>query len=404
MSTPLTQRALEKETTPGRYHDSHGLHLKISPSGTKAWILRYQIDGKRHDLGLGAFPDVSLSAARKAAMEARVKINNGYDPLALKRQQAASAITVETEVLDMIERYRAGWSEKHASQWINSMRDHVFPYIGSMPIDQVDTDAVLLVLDPIWSTKPETARRVRNRLERVINYAKARGNRIGDNPARWRGHLQNVMASNATAKRPLESLPYNQLPRFMRTLESLEGMSARCMQFLILTACRSNEAMGATWDEIDFKNKVWTIPATRMKGGEEHQIPLSDEAIEVLYDTKSRVHGNLIFHSKKIDRALANNTLRRLMTKLGSEYTPHGFRATFRTWADEQTTFSFELCEISLAHVIGSTTSRAYIRGNQLEKRRPLMNQWAKFATGKGEVSQVLRKTHTQAPYAYSAL
>lgn len=376
----LSQKGIEKETAPGRYHDSNGLHLKISPSGTKAWILRYQLNGKRRDLGLGAFPAVSLAAARKAALELRVQINNGHDPLALRRKSNAQTVTVESAAREMIERNKLGWSEKHAAQWLNSLRDHVFPVIGEMPIDQVDTPAVMSVLDPIWRATPETARRVRNRLERVIDYAKAHGHRVGDNPARWRGHLQNVLTSNAAPKAPLESLPYSLLPSFMRKLEAESSMAARCAQFLILTACRSSEAMGATWDEIDFDKKVWNIPAERMKSGEAHQIPLSEEALAILKDTNSRGRSNFIFPGKNSDSILANNALRRLMIKLDFGCTPHGFRATFRTWADEKTSYSYELCEISLAHVVGTPTSRAYVRGNQLEKRRPLMEKWAEFA------------------------
>lgn len=377
---PLNQKVIATITVPGVYQDKTGLSLKVRSADSKSWIWRYQFNGKRHDIGLGSYPEVSLADARKKAMEYRVQVSNGIDPLEQRKEASNAAVTFEDEALTFIERHRAGWSDKHASQWLNSLTEYAFPIIGSMPIGTVETADVTKVLDPIWLTKPETARRVRNRMERVFDHAKAHGRREGENPARLKGHLQNVMPKNQAPVKQLESMEFSRLPYFMYVLDGEDSRTARCLQFLILTACRTSEALGARWDEIDMINRVWTIPASRMKNGEEHQVPLSEEALQVLRDTGSRGRSELVFHGPRTTTMLPDNSLRRLLRKLGENCTPHGFRSTFRTWADEKTAFSFELCEISLAHVVGNTTSRAYVRGNQLEKRRPLMARWSKYA------------------------
>lgn len=379
---PLSQKVIATITVPGVYQDKNGLSLKVRSANSKSWTFRYTSprDGERHDLGLGPFPEVSLTDARKKATELRAQIIKGIDPLEQRKEASNASVTFKDEALTFIERHRAGWSDKHASQWLNSLTEHAFPIIGDMPIGSAETADVIKVLDPIWMAKPETARRVRNRMERVFDHAKAHGRRDGENPARWKGHLQNLMPKNDNNVNQLESMEFSRLPYFMYVLEGEDSRTARCLQFLILTACRTSEALGAKWEEIDMINRVWTIPAARMKNGEEHQVPLSEEALQVLRDTGSRGRSEYVFHGTRSTSMLPDNSLRRLLRKLGEHCTPHGFRSTFRTWADEKTAFSFELCEISLAHVVGNTTSRAYVRGNQLEKRRPLMNRWAKYA------------------------
>lgn len=376
----LSPKVIDSITKPAHYQDKNGLMLKVRPSGRKSWIFRYQFNGERHDLGLGSYPAVSLTDARKATTALRAKIDSGIDPLDERRQQEKGAITFEHEALALIERHQAGWSDKHASQWLNSLRDHVFPLLGNRPVSTITTEDVVSVLDPIWSDKPETASRLRNRIERVLDFAKVRGYRDGDNPARWRGHLQNLMGRRIEGQKPLESMPYHLLPNFMRTLDSVGTRQAFCLQFIILTACRSGEAMGAKWEEIDFAKRVWTIPAERMKNAKEHQIPLSDAAMEVLQEVRTRGKSFYIFPSTRLDAMLASNALRRLLASLDQDCTVHGFRATFRTWAQEKTNFSFDLCEIALSHTVGNMTARAYTRGNQLEKRRALMDRWARFA------------------------
>ncbi|WP_219097752.1 integrase arm-type DNA-binding domain-containing protein [Pseudomonas sp. UMAB-40] len=375
----LTQKAIQNITIPATYQDKNGLFLKVSPTGAKSWTFRYQLNGKRHDKGLGSFPLVSLADARAACLELRVQINNGIDPLEEKRQQAKKTITFQDEALERIERYKHGWSEKHAAQWFSSLRDHVFPIIGLMPVEDVDTDAVVSVLDPIWRELPESARRVRNRIELVLDFAKTRGNRSGDNPARWRGHLQNILSRTIPEPTHLESMPYSRLPNFMEKLEGDVTRAARCLQFVILTACRSGEAMGAEWDEIDFETKTWNIPAARMKNRQEHQIPLSDAAMTVLKDVHTRGKSKYIFPNRSLEAIMPNNAMRRVLIRYGESSTPHGFRSTFRTWAAEKTKFPSDLCEVALSHAVGNATTRSYNRGNLLERRRPLMDRWAKY-------------------------
>lgn len=377
----LNQRTIEKPLHPGKYHDKNGLILRVTAGGTKSWICRYQLNGDRHDAGLGSFPEVSLADARKATLELRVMVKNGIDPLAAKQKPTATPPTFEEEAYAFVERNRAGWSTKHADQWCNSLRDHAFPVIGSKPIRDVDTDDILKVLDPIWRDKPETARRVRNRMERVIDFSKTRGHRDGENPARWRGHLKNVLSNVMIATVPLESMPYYALPEFMSRIEGDDTRAARCLQFLILTAARTTEAMGAKWDEIDFETQTWTIPAERMKNGDQHQVPLTEQAMAVLKDVNTRGRSNYIFPNRKLTNTMAENALRRLLAKYETGCTVHGFRATFRMWAEEKTDFPSEICEKALSHTIGNETTRAYNRGNSLEKRRPLMDRWAKYAT-----------------------
>lgn len=379
----LTQKVIQNITTPGKYQDKYGLALRVSPKGSKAWIVRYTFDGERRDDGLGKFPDVSLAEARETAMAIRLSARKGIDPRADReraKEVANSAFTFEDDANAFIERHRHDWSTEHAHQWEASFRDHVYPIIGKKAVCIIDTKIVLSVLDPIWRTKSVTARRVRNRIERVLDYSKTLGHRDGENPARWRGHLQNVMTKFTPAPTPLESMSYIALPGFMRRLEDEDSRAARCLQFLILTGCRTSEAMGALWSEIDWEHSIWRIPAERMKGKEEHEIPLSQAALTVLKEVGTRGKSDYIFANRNYTGEMANNTLRRLMEKLGEPYTVHGFRATFRTWLQEKTDFSNELCETALAHVVGNITQRAYTRGKQLEKRRPMMDKWARFA------------------------
>jgi integrase len=377
----LTQKVIEKITTPGKFQDKYGLALRVTEGGSKSWIVRYTLNGKRRDHGLGKFPDVSLDDARAQAMEIKLLARKGIDPKLEKVERARMAVTFQDDAMAFIARHRHDWSEAHAHQWEASLRDHVYPIIGTMPVNSVDTDVVRGVLDPIWREKPETARRVRNRIERVLDYSKAMGHREGENPARWRGHLQNIMPNMLPTPIPLESMDYHVLPAFMRKLDAEASRASRCLQFLILTGCRTKEAIGARWDEIDFEHSVWNIPAERMKGRELHQVPLSPAALSVLKDVGTRGKSEFVFSNAKHTATLAPNALRRLMMAMGQECTVHGFRSTFRTWLQEKTDYSDELCEVALAHVVGTITSRAYARGNQLEKRRPMMEKWGRFAS-----------------------
>lgn len=381
----LTQKVIEKITTAGTYQDRYGLMLKVTKSLTKNWVMRYQINRKRRDMGLGSFPAVSLADARKVVMEKRALILKGIDPLDENAQKDRQVPTFEDEALARIEKYRHGWSAKHTEQWVASLTDYAFPKIGKMQVSDIDTDSVVQVLEPIWQDKNETARRLRNRIELILDFAKARGWREENesNPARWHGHLNNILTRAKPAKVPLESMPYDHLPAFMAQLDGDDSRQARCMQFLILTGARTSEAMGARWDEIDFIENVWCIPAARMKSRQDHKVPLTEQALQVLKDTHTRGKTELIFPGKYSTEMMASNALRRLLAKYDEPYTTHGFRSTFRTWAADKTKYSPELCEMALAHSVGTTTERSYNRTTQLEKRRKLMESWAGFASSK---------------------
>jgi integrase len=393
----LTQKFLERIVTPGKFPDKHGLSIRVSAGGSKAWIVRYTFQGRRRDDGLGKWPDVSLEDARARAMEIKLLAHKDIDPRLDKAERARLAVTFQDDAMAFIERHRHDWSQAHAHQWEASMRDHIYPIIGKVPVYDIYTDTVRQVLDPIWREKPETARRVRNRIERVLDYSKAMGHRTGENPARWRGHLQNIMSKVLPTPTPLESMDYQVLPAFMRRLDAEDTRASRCLQFLILTGARSAEAIGARWEEIDFEHAVWNVPAVRMKGRELHMVPLSEAALNVLKEVGTRGKSEFIFSNPKHDKSLANNALRRLMTTMGEDCTVHGFRATFRTWLQEKTDFSDELCEVALSHVVGNSTSRRYARGAQLDKRRP-MERWARFATERTIAPQPRPSKRPQTP------
>ncbi|WP_236167392.1 tyrosine-type recombinase/integrase [Pseudomonas fulva] len=396
----LSQTAIPKISQPGRYQDKNGLYLNVTETLSKNWVYRYQINGRRRDKGLGSFPEVSVMEARKKLAELKALVARGIDPLDEKQMAALQVVTFEQAARSFIERYRAAWSPTHASQWASSMENHVYPKIGNIPVNKIDTDDILPVLEPIWRTIPESARRIRNRIEQVLDAEKTLGHRDGPNPARWRGHLQNLLDRGYPVAVPLESLDYHQLPEFWLRLDSEEGRAARCLQFLILTGTRTNEAMAARWDEIDFERMTWTIPAERMKNREQHVVPLSEEAIQVLKETGTRGSSFLIFPGRNMDKLMADNSLRRLLKKMDMECTPHGFRATFRTWAQEQTKHESEVCEAALSHEVGNAVSKRYMRGTQLEKRRLLMDDWGQFATNAprhAAVQAVLNKAYSRA-------
>lgn len=393
--TTLNAKFLITVTHPGRYKDdaSTGLHFVVSPAGTKSWILRYQINGRRRDAGLGAYPEIGLKAARQKAVEMRALIDKGIDPIEAKRAHEAfteamdkEKVTFREDALAFIEQSRPGWSDKHADQWRTSLEDYVFPAIGHKPSSEVSTEDILGILNPIWHTKGPTARRVRNRIERVLDYSRFHGHRKGENPARWAGHLSTVLSSALPAVQPLDAMPYQELPSFMWRLESEEGVYARALEITILTACRTSEVLAAKWGEFDFENAVWNIPAERMKNRKPHRVPLAPQLIarlQALRSFKTADADAWLFPNRARTSHLPTNALRRVLIKLQVPCTVHGFRATFRTWAAEQTDYPGEVCEMALAHTLGSKVEQAYKRGDLLEKRRPLMQEWADHVLGR---------------------
>jgi integrase len=358
--------------------------------------LRYMLDRKPRWMGLGPLSLYGLAEARTRALDARRKRHDGIDPIEARRAErtrqrldAAKAITFKQCAESYITSHRAGWrNEKHRYQWSQTLEQFVYPEIGSLPVQAVDTTLVLKVLEPIWTTKPETASRVRQRIENILDSAKARGYRDGENPARWRGHFDKILPARSRVREVehLAALPYPDLPAFLTDLRTREATAARALEFLILTAARTGEAIGARWSEIDLRDKTWTVPAARMKAHREHRVPLSPRALAILDEMQAAHHGDnpdaFVFTGPKPGKPLSNMAFLMLLRRMGLDnLTVHGFRATFKTWASERTSFQNEITEAALAHIIGDKVEQAYRRTDLFEKRRRLMQQWATFCT-----------------------
>jgi integrase len=392
----LTALKVEKAKKPGMYADGDGLYLRVTPEGTKNWVLRFMLDRRPRWMGLGPLALYGLADARGKALDARRKRHEGIDPIEARRSQrarqrldAAKAITFEQCAESYINSHRAGWrNDKHAGQWSATLATYAHPIIGALPVQAVDTALVLEVLEPIWTTKPETASRVRGRLESILDFAKVRSYRDGENPARWRGHLDKLLPAHSKV-RQIEhhaALPYAELPAFLASLREQEGIAARALEFAILAAARTGEIIGARWSEVNLLDKTWTVPADRMKAHREHRVPLSARALAILDEMQAARHcdaGNaFVFPGGKTGAALSNMAFLMLLRRMGrGDLTAHGFRATFKTWASERTGCQNEIVEAALAHVIGGKVEQAYMRGDLFEKRRRLMAQWATFCT-----------------------
>jgi integrase len=372
---------------PGLHPDGGGLYLQVTGTGGRSWLFRYRFNGKEHRIGLGSAAAVPLKLARQLAAKARQLRATGVDPLAEKREQRSESLVAEAKVTtfkecaeNYITAHEASWKNpKHRQQWRSTLEQYVYPIIGALPVQAVDTGMVLKALEPIWQAKTETASRIRGRIESILDYAKARGYRDGDNPARWRGHLDMLLARPAKIA-PHEhhvALPYNEIAAFMDELRRRNSTSARCLEFLILTAARTGEAIGATWNEIDLAAKVWTVPGKRMKGGREHRVPLSDRAVTILHDMQGRCESEYVFPGRY--GGMSNMALLAMLRGMGRALTAHGFRSTFRDWAAESTNFPSEVAEMARAHAIENKVEAAYRRGDLFEKRRRLMQAWADY-------------------------
>lgn len=368
-----------------------GLAMQVAPSGARTWVLRFSISGKRRDMGLGGFPDVTLAGAREKAREARAKADQGVDPI-VQRQEARSALlanetssmTFSACVTGFINAKSAEWkNHKHRQQWLNTLEQYAAPVIGPLLVRDVRLCHVLGVLEPIWTTKTETASRVRGRIESVLNWATVRGYRSGENPARWRGHLDQLLAAPKKVAKVEHhaALDVNAMPGFVSKLRIQKGVGARALEFAILTAARSGEVRGATWDEIDMQASTWTVPAIRMKAGKEHRVPLSSTAVDLLRDLTQFKEIALIFPSTK-KSPLSDMTLTAVLRRMAVDAVPHGFRSTFKDWASERTSYPSELSEMALAHTIVSKVEAAYRRGDLFDRRRDLMRDWAEFCNG----------------------
>ncbi|MCI4661667.1 MAG: integrase arm-type DNA-binding domain-containing protein [Neomegalonema sp.] len=378
---PLTARKVET-ASPGKHGDGRGLMLVVKASGAKSWVLRYQINGRRRDLGLGAYPDVSLARARERALEARQLIAEGRDPLNEKNKRKELIFTDAATAL--IESKRSGWrNAKHAAQWRSTLESYAFPVLGKLAVQAIETEDVLAALRPIWEVKPETASRLRQRIEAVLDYATVLGARSGENPARWRGHLDHLLPrpGKVRAVAHFAALDWREIGGFMRDLTAREGVAPRALRFAILTAARAGEVRLASWQEIDLQAKVWTIPAARMKAGKEHRVPLSEAAMAALGTAGAQTE--LIFGSEiKPGRPLSDMSMTALLRRMGRErITVHGFRSTFRDWAGETTRFPREVIEMALAHQLKDKAEAAYARGDLFTKRRALMDDWSAWCS-----------------------
>jgi integrase len=384
----LSAVAVSKASKPGLYADGLGLYLQVSQWGTKSWLFRFMRGGQARKMGLGPVHTVSLKEARESALECRKLIRDGLDPIearrgkiAAVRAEAARQMTFRQCAEKYIAAHSSTWkNEKHRAQWPSTLETYAYPVLGDLSVDAIEVAHVLKVLEPIWHEKPETASRVRGRVETVLDWATARGLRKGENPARWKGHLSKLLPARSKVAKVEHhaALPYAELPAFMADLRGMEGQSPRALEFLILTLTRTGETVGARWPEINMQEKMWTIPGERMKGGREHRVPLCDRAIQILNELPRE--GDFVFIGGKIGTHLSDMALLMTLRRMGrADITVHGFRSTFSDWAAETTAYPQDLREMALAHAIDNKVEAAYRRGDQLEKRRRLMDDWAGY-------------------------
>jgi integrase len=391
------------------YSDGGGLYLQVTSAGAKSWIFRYWVPqrddhagefirdarsnkvlGRSREMGLGSFTVVSLDDARERAEDCRRLRKQGIDPIEAQREaklraalEEAKAMTFEDAARRYIDAHRAGWrNEKHATQWTSTLATYAYPVMGGVSVQGVDTALVMKAIEPIWSAKTETANRVRGRIEAILDWATVRGFRAGENPARWRGHLDKVLPARSKVRtvKHHAALPYADVAEFMSDLRDRDNVSARALEFTILTAARTGESLGARWDEIDWANKLWTIPAERMKGRRPHVVPLSRAALAMIEGQQAKRASEFIFPGAKSGRALSNMALLELLRGMQrGRLTTHGFRSTFRDWAGDCTNHPRDVIEAALSHAIEDETEAAYRRSTAVEKRRHLMDDWAKY-------------------------
>jgi integrase len=385
----LTALAVKRTAKPGRYPDGLGLYLFVGPTGNKSWVFRYRRQGRLHDLGLGPLHTVSLAEARTKALECRKMLLDGIDPIEARRSgyaPAKAAMTFEACAEAYIAAHRSAWrGTKSEIQWSASLRMYVYPIFGDLAVQAVDLPLIMRAIEPIWTAKPETASRVRQRIESVLDWATVRGYRQGENPARWRGHLDKLLPKKSKVRAVVHhpALPYKEIAGFVGELRKRRAIAARALEFLILTASRTGEAIGARWDEIDCAERVWTVPAKRMKAGREHRIPLSDVALGVIAAMREIRQNDFVFFGAKEGQSIQPTTLRALLHDIGrDDLTIHGFRSTFRDWAAERTAHPREVIEMALAHTVSNVVEAAYMRSDLFDKRRQLMDQWGSEVFG----------------------
>lgn len=397
----LTARTVASKANPGLYGDGNNLYLQVNRQGARSWVFRYMSNGKARGMGLGPVDTVSLAEARQAALEARKLLLAGADPIEQKRAHKAAqadTITFWEAAKAYIKTHKSAWrNEKHAAQWESTLRVYAKPILGNRDVQGIEPGHVLRVIKPIWETKRETASRVRGRIESVLDWATANKYREGDNPARWKGNLAHSLPrrANITIEKHFPALHFGEVAAFMADLQNQQGTSARALEFAILTASRSKPVRLAKWNEIDLTAKLWTAPAENMKAGRTHTVPLSDRAVAILKKLAETSESDFIFPSTKPRKGLSDMAMTVLIRRMhkaslavgekgytdrdGKIITVHGFRSSFRDWASEQTAFASEVCEMALAHVVSNKVEAAYRRGDLVEKRRRLMDEWSRY-------------------------
>jgi integrase len=398
----LSPLKVQRLKAAGLYSDGGGLYLQIRAAGARSWVFRYRMAGRTtpRDMGLGSLESVSLADARAKAADKRKLILDGVDPIEARKRDkvaaaldASKAITFKECATAFIAAHREGWrNDKHAAQWTATLEAYAFPKIGKLPVRDIDSGAVLKVLEQkcedlpgkptLWSGKTETASRVRGRIEAILDWAKVRQYRTGENPARWRGNLEYSLPKRSKVQKVEHhaALPYLEVGAFMSDLRKQEGVAAKALEFLILTASRTSEATGARWEEVDLDKGLWIVPASRIKAGKDHRVPLPAAALAILKQQAKNREGDFVFPGGKSGKPLSNNACLALLKRMKrSDLTSHGFRSTFRDWEAEQTNYARDVAEMALAHTIGDKVEAAYRRGDLFEKRRRLMDDWAKY-------------------------
>jgi integrase len=386
----MSALAVARATDKRMYHDGGGLYLQVAASGAKSWLYRYMLNGRSREMGLGPLHIISLSDARSRAAECRRLRLDGVDPIEARKAkrneeklEAAKSMTFDACAKAYVAAHEAGWQNaKHRDQWRNTLKTYCSPVFGNLPAQAVDVGLVMKALEPIWHEKPETASRLRGRIEAILDWATVRGYRKGENPARWRGHLDKLLPARGKVRKVEHhaALPYREIPPFMTELCEREGIAARALEFLILTATRTGEVIDVRWEEFDLNERVWTIPAARMKAGKEHRVPLSDRAVVIIQGLRKTRLGDFVYPGQRAGKPLSNMAMLKLLDRMGrADLTTHGFRSTFRDWAAEQTNFPREVAEMALAHTIGDRVEAAYRRGDLFEKRRELMEEWERY-------------------------
>jgi integrase len=390
----LTPAYVERKSkVPGFYNDGGGLYFCVKPPAAKSWVFRFMLNRKRRDMGLGSYPEISLTMAREEARRAREAIANREDPItardaleASKRLSDARAVTFRQCAETYIADHRDDWrNAKHAAQWTATLEAYALPVLGGMAVADIESGDVLRVLDPIWKDKNETARRVRGRIEAILDWAKARSYRKGENAAAWKGNLAPALRKRSKARRVVHhpALPYKEVPAFVEELKDAEGIGADAMLFTILTAARTGESIGAKWEEFDLDAALWAVPAERTKTAREHRVPLSEPAMRLLRRLSKTTGGKgFVFPGGRRGKPLSNMAMLKTLERMGrDDLTVHGFRSSFRDWAEEQTAFGGSIAEAALGHIVGDKVEAAYRRGDLFEKRQRLMELWGVYCT-----------------------